>query len=271
MFLPYCSQDLWTGQANSTSPASSTAPGWYFSGHLILNAVLDELVASHGLRDATQIVLSGWSAGGFGVYHNIDWLAARFPAARVVGAPIAGYEFYAWPYGGKGNTGPSALADFSAGAMASGAYNALWQSYVPPACLADHAADPGACLLPGLSYGYITTPLFIIEAQGDSVVLMYHDSVPNLKNRKSVTPPVRAYMAGFAANQSVCLAAALAPKSGDGVFNPSCFIHTGFKNSFTINGTGYLDAFRAWLGGASVKLADKCAVGEVLCNPTCPL
>ena len=86
VFLPYCSQDLWTGQATRPSPANSSAPGWYFSGHLILGAVLDELVASHGLGRATQIVLSGESAGGFGVYHNVDWLAARFPAARVVGA-----------------------------------------------------------------------------------------------------------------------------------------------------------------------------------------
>ena len=155
--------------------------------------------------------------------------------------------------------------------MAAGAYNALWQSFVPPACLAAHAADPGACLLPCLSYGFVQAPLFIIEAQGDSVVLMDHDSVPKLTNRKSVTAPVQRYMAAFAANQSACLAAALGPKSSDGVFNPSCFIHTGFKESITIGGTGYIAAFRSWLGGASVKLTDKCAEGEVLCNPTCPL
>ena len=272
VFLPYCSQDLWTGQrANATSPAGSAAPGWYFAGHEILGAVLDALEAAHGLSAASEIIMSGESAGGFGVYHNVDWLAQRYPRARVVGAPIAGFEFYAWPYTGAGNTGPSELADFSAAAMAHGTYNVLWDSFVPPACLADHSTDPGACLLPSLSYGYVQAPLFIMEAQGDSVVLKDHDSVPGLKSRSAVTPPVQAYMAAFAANQSACLAPAMAPKSADGVFNPSCFIHTGFTSTIKIAGQGYLDAFRSWLGGAAVKLADKCAGGEVLCNPTCPL
>ena len=51
VFLPYCSQDLWTGQANTTSPAGSPAPGYYFSGHIIFGAVLDEL-ASHEMGAA---------------------------------------------------------------------------------------------------------------------------------------------------------------------------------------------------------------------------
>jgi hypothetical protein len=69
----------------------------------------------------------------------------------------------------------------------------------------------------------------------------------------------------------------MAPKTADGVFNPSCFIHTAFTSSITIadkatgRRVGYLEAFRAWLGGAAVKLADECAAGTVLCNPTCPL
>ena len=40
VFIPYCSQDLWTGQR--TSPSSDTW-GYYFSGHLVIDAVLSEL------------------------------------------------------------------------------------------------------------------------------------------------------------------------------------------------------------------------------------
>ena len=56
----------------------------------------------------------------------------------------------------------------------------------------------------------------------------------------------------------------MAPGSKDGVFNPSCFIHTGFQENFTIatasgEKIGYLAVFRRWLGapgrpGESVKL-----------------
>ena len=68
------------------------------------------------------------------------------------------------PYTGPGHTA-SALTDFSEGAMAGGAYNRLWDSFLPPKCLAAHSSDPGACLLPSLSYGFVDAPLFIIEAQ----------------------------------------------------------------------------------------------------------
>ena len=82
----------------------------------------------------------------------------------------------------------------------------------------------------------------------------------------------------FAINQSVCLRGIFLNSSKDGLFNPSCFIHTAFANSITVaddatgSRVGYLEAFRSWfLDGKSVKLADRCPDGEVLCNPTCPL
>ena len=122
VYLPYCSQDLWSGRRTSASPETY---GYYFSGHLIFQAVLESLEATHDLRGASEIILTGTSAGGFGVYTNLDYVAQRYPSAKVVGAPIAGFEFYAWPYHGPGHTS-STLADFREVAMASGKYNQLW-------------------------------------------------------------------------------------------------------------------------------------------------
>lgn len=270
VFLPYCSQDLWAGQRTATSNATY---GFYFSGHHVLSAVVDALVTGHHLNTASEIVLTGMSAGGFGVYLNVDWLAARFPSARVVGAPIAGFEFYAWPYEGPGHTS-SSLADFRAAAMASGAYNRLWNATVPPACARAYPDELGACLLPCFTYEHVSTPLFIMEAQSDSVVLMGHDWLP----QPSLPIPAaqKAYMAQFTQNQTRALAAAARPQSKHGFFNPACFFHTGFTHEFTLatasgERISYLQAFRRWLGGEAVRLADVCDDGEVLCNPTCPL
>lgn len=47
--LPYCSQDLWTGTVSA--PTASTF-GYYFSGHLLLEAVLDALDAQVSPRGA---------------------------------------------------------------------------------------------------------------------------------------------------------------------------------------------------------------------------
>ena len=59
VWLPYCSQDLWTGNASSRSPTSSPAPGWYFSGHAIFGSVLDALTG-HGLGNASQVHLPSY-------------------------------------------------------------------------------------------------------------------------------------------------------------------------------------------------------------------
>ena len=86
-----------------------------------------------------------------------------------------------------------------------------------------------------------------------------------------LSPPLQTYFSDFAANQTKCLSQAMSSKSVDGVFNPACFIHTKFTKKITIAGMNYLQAFVAWLQGGKVKLADQCAPGTVLCNPTCPL
>jgi hypothetical protein len=161
VYMPYCSQDLWTGQRTA---ASAETFGLFFSGRWIVKATLDYLSATHDLKSATEVILSGNSAGGFGVYSNVDFLQEYLPRAKVLGAPIAGYEFYAWPYTGPGHTS-SSLADFRAVAMAGGAYNKLWNAVTPGDCLTKHATDPGACLLPCFSYTSVKAPLYIIEAQ----------------------------------------------------------------------------------------------------------
>ena len=82
VYMPYCSQDLWYGQRTAVSPETF---GLYFSGRHIIRATLDTLAATHDLKGATEVILSGNSAGGFGVYNNVDYLQSYLPQARVVG------------------------------------------------------------------------------------------------------------------------------------------------------------------------------------------
>jgi hypothetical protein len=91
VFIPYCSQDLFSGQRTATSPDTF---GVYFSGAHIFSAVLDELIASYGLKGAENIILSGDSAGGIATWLHVDRLASRVPTARVANVPFAGFYFY---------------------------------------------------------------------------------------------------------------------------------------------------------------------------------
>ena len=259
--LPYCSQDLWTGTRTAPSPDSF---GFYFSGHLILEAVLDALDASGGgsggLKNATDIVLTGESAGGMGVWPNLDWLAARYPNARVSGAPIAGFYFFAHPYYGPGHTS-SKLADFREAAW-PGHYE-LWSSFVDADCA---KALPGwHCILANYTYPYIQSKVFITESLTDKVVTLYHDYVPYQDPHWS--KEVLAYFGHWKDNMTQGLSPAMDKDSPNGVFAPACFIHTEFNAlSPILNGHSYLAAFAEWYAGASVKLQDDCGV---LCNPTC--
>ncbi len=262
VFIPYCSQDLWTGQR---TVANNDTYGYYFSGHLILEAVLDELDDVGNLKDAKNIILTGESAGGIGVWPNVDWLAERYPSARTVAAPIAGFYFFAYPYHGPEHTS-SGLADFRKEAWPQ--HYKLWDSFVDQDCK-DNLGEPAYCILSNNSFPFINVNAFIIEAQTDKVVLQYHDWIPANQD-PNWSNPIQNYFKQWKNNMTIGLQPSLDEQSNNGVFNPACFIHTTFTpTSPILNGMNYLQAFQAWFfkEEESVKLQDDCGI---LCNPTCP-
>lgn len=101
---PYCTQDLHSGQVISPSEDNWNL---YFSGHHVLTATLDNLDKLYHLKEATEIILFGVSAGGIGVWMNVDYIAQRYPKARVTAATVAGHYFYATYYTGVNHTSPS--------------------------------------------------------------------------------------------------------------------------------------------------------------------
>lgn len=262
--VPYCTQDLHTGQRVTRDPA---AYNLYFAGHHVFEAVLDALDnQTPSLRDATDIVLSGDSAGGIGVWPHLNWLQARYPKARVVGAPIAGFYFYAYPYQGVNHT-TSTLSDFRPPAWPQ--HFALWQSFVDAACAGNHSADPSPCLLANYSLPYVGVEVFAAEAQTDAVQLTAHDWVPAAYVDM---PPERAYLAAWRDNMTAALAPLLDPSQPRmGAFNPACFIHTDFyTDKPKIAGKSYMDAFEDFYfrrtPPAGYKLADDCGI---MCNADC--
>ena len=219
VMLPYCSGDLHMG---TRTAASADTFGLFFSGHLVLNETLNALEAAHGLGSATDILLSGDSAGGIGTWPHVDWLAGRFPSARVTAAPLAGMYFYAYPYTGPNHTS-SVLASFAPEGIEL--LHGLYQPFLNEACAAAHAArgaSPAPCMLSNYSYPYVRSAVFVTEAQTDQVQLLDHDDVPPAYVRQ---PEEEAYIAEWAANMSVALGAALDPaNSKDGAFSPCVWV-----------------------------------------------
>ena len=228
---------------------------------------------------------------------NLDYLQERLHRlnrkVRVVGAPIAGFYFYANnPYQGPDHTS-SGLANFSESGMAA-AYS-LWQSYVDQTCLQakmkNNPADPHACIFSAYSYPYIKAETFIIEAQTDQVVLEAHDWVPSAPTL--CNNPELQYVASWRDEMLQHLNEHHIfdlNNHHSGAFVPACYTHTGFDHSKpkitpTTSSTSlnFYEALGNWYfkrtPSSEYKLYDQCkpiddleqinAQQNIFCNPSC--
>ncbi|CAI5476542.1 unnamed protein product, partial [Closterium sp. Yama58-4] len=70
-----------TGSTKSTKSSALPTAAIYLDGWNIIQAVIQDLVQKRGMRSASQILLSGSSAGGQATVNLCDWLASSFPSA----------------------------------------------------------------------------------------------------------------------------------------------------------------------------------------------
>ena len=269
--VPYCSQDLHSGQRTT---ASDETWGLYFSGHLILEAILDDLDKKYDLNSASEIILTGASAGGIGVWMNIDYIAKRYRNTRVTAATIAGYYFFATYYNGENATSPGSMADFRESGIEK-AYK-LYDAYVDTSCKEHYESlneNPSACMLANNSIPFIESDSYAIQAQTDQTVLTGHDCWPQ---DYMFEAPEQQFMNDFSKNMSIGTSTLMSDNSGrkTGLFSVACYIHGDFSHTQpTINGLSYIDAFNNFYFNydndpSTYRLEDSCGV---LCNPTCPI
>lgn len=264
----YCSMDFWAG---GRTEATGETFGLYFSGRKVLEGILGDLDAFHGLEEANEILFTGLSGGSVGVAHYLDRMAARYPKARVTGVMSSGFYFQSTHYTGPGSTFAVPHGDLSEKALP--ALHHLWNASVDESCAAAMGANEHwRCLLVNNSYPYVSTPKFIAQAQTDSGELFMHEMMPALFANGALTadalsPELRGYLSEYSHNMSIALAAPMASTSPDGVWSPACYSHRKFGDCL-VGGKTFNNAFASWyVGGQQVKLADTCGI---LCNPTCP-
>jgi hypothetical protein len=281
VFIKYCSGDLFSGAQKAPSPASW---GLQFSGHEIVRATLHTLIADHALASADLIVWSGDSAGGMGCMLSLDFVAdlvhKHNPDTRVLGAPIAGYYFSNdQPYNG---TSPAAVKYIPWTFAALQQYYTTWSAVVPARCRKATPAAPWKCLIGVAILPTLATPVFIMEAQTDRVVMPLHDGLPHVwydkvhpvcRNTVADCPEsVLKYMSRWRQQMMTALiGSAEKLPSTVGFFHPSCLVHTEFKwEGPFLSGMNYLQAFGLWAfrreASQTVRLYDTCGV---MCNPSC--
>lgn len=222
----YCSSDDWSGaKAGAGTFNASDDTTWNFQGRAILDAAIADLKANHGLNSATEVMLTGQSAGGLGVYVNTNDVAKMVPtSARFVSYSDAAFYDEVNVF----NPGVAAPYDDPSQAPAQdstkGVGIVLWNGTGDAACaaLATTNAEQLGCynsqqLL--AANGTITLPMLVSEAQQDQAQLSSNGVTAFAGN---LTSQEQAYIQYFAAN----MRAGLATTNGNvSIFSPDVLVH----------------------------------------------
>lgn len=159
VYMHYCDGGLWTGSIADPVPLSDY-PGEVlsFRGGANAWAIFNDLLDNQGMGAATDVVVSGQSAGGIAAYNYIDLFAAALPAATKVSGLMDSGFFLPLDYPGCDY---KSQVDWIFENMGS-------QDYLNPACLTAQASSPGNCMFAQYMVPVTETPMFGIQSRFDS-------------------------------------------------------------------------------------------------------
>lgn len=152
VYLAYCDGGSWTG-SNQDAVYYQGTP-LYFRGKWNKEAVFANLSAA-GMSDATNILVTGCSAGGLATYQHVDYIAQLFPEAVVKAAPVSGFFLPIGNMQGVDVYTQEMQAVFEMQNSTSG---------VHPGCLAANPSNPSMCIFAPYVYPHIASPVFILNS-----------------------------------------------------------------------------------------------------------
>mgnify|MGYP001192617555 CR=1 FL=1 len=244
VFAPYCTGDMHSGQRTE---ATNETFGLYFSGYHNVMASINYLSTNYNLNSTkSTLVWSGGSAGGVGVFSTLDAVASQLPDVRVVGAPVGGFPAEITWSTTKGSTPPS--EDVRTSAFAKN--NALFDAILPFTCAKTlGASESYKCGVPHIAYQYLQTPTFILEAITDVVITCGFEGMPCKPVWKAFLNPDNWHRwSEYGINATTMFSATVGKSQRDGLFAPSCLLHTGFTlDGPLIDGVNGVQATWNWM------------------------
>ena len=164
VFVSYCDGASYAGDVEEPRTANGTASPVYYRGKRIVDAVIQTLVADFGLGSATEVLLTGDSAGGMAVYLMADRVHAQLESAaprlrkyRV--APMSGMFLKHSNFDGDPVFPDSMKSIFEF-------TNA--RSSVSSDCVASRPAESQwECFLPQVAYAHMTSRIFVLNSAFD--------------------------------------------------------------------------------------------------------
>ena len=261
-------------------------------GRQILKSVLDVVLHEWGMAATLEeVVLTGCSAGGTGVYFNVDWVHRYVASQLTHGRPLKtrGFGNAGWFLDTNSATwdgaGWNGIPGIQRGADEKLFHYAGLSQTLSTECQKSYApvGEPWKCAMSQYLYPFLEQPTLVLQSSYDLNQLV--TGGPRCVGQSiSRGIPERPFPDTFSncttAEVEVidrygdALNASLFGARRGAVFAPTCTIHcyTNFWTSIAIGGTRMADAIGAFQRAdnpAGMLWYDKCRGGN--CNPTCPV
>eukprot|EP00039_Didymoeca_costata_P003304 m.66724 g.66724 ORF g.66724 m.66724 type:complete len:445 (+) comp11829_c0_seq1:35-1369(+) len=138
----------------------------WMRGRPSFNAVVADLQQNHGMSAATEVILTGSSAGGLAVLYNLDHFAGLLGQnVRLTGFPDAGFFLDAMNVNGEYYYRNNFIA-------ADPVWNITGSGGTNKACLASQSkATAWKCLMAQYIIPYLQTPLYVLNSAYDAYQL----------------------------------------------------------------------------------------------------
>ena len=227
VYLPYTDGGSQVGDLEA--PVKIGARTIFYRGARIRRAAAAYLLANTELSSATDVVLTGGSAGALSTFlHADEWRAELPSGATIVAVPDSGF-FRDWtqPSGPTSNASYHSKMTWVATRM---------NASLPAACVRANSADPTRCIFAEHVAPTLVTPFFPLQSQYDAFQVQ-----AELGTNKAAA--VNAYGAELTA---VLLKQLVSAHPTAGVFLDSCFHHTRFWGNITIDGDVAAQALQSW-------------------------
>jgi len=242
VYLSYCDGGSFVGDA----VANDAQGALHFRGRAIKEATLAALLAHYKLASASEVVVSGSSAGGLAAFIHADWWCDAIRAAtkgslgKCVALPDSGYFL---DYESPRATAVPPPASYRGGyyreymAWAFDAFNATGGLHAD--CVASMAVrgTQNLCMFAEHTAPFIHTPLFALQSEYDSWQRYF--VLDTQRNAQALGDNITARL----------MASSIDPHPENGAFISACAYHTGGWDWLKIDGDWQHEAFASWYAG----------------------
>lgn len=227
--LIYCDGGSFSGRNQTTTTVAGKE--LHFKGNFILEAVIATLKEEYGLGSASDVVISGGSAGGLATYLHVDqWRNSLPPSTFVVAMPDGGF-----------------FLDWNASKPAESAHSYAYElraifhdfnASVNQECMMEVKAsgiDESICMLAEHTVAFIQTPLFALQSVVDQWQLENELGSKDVESTNEYREATTSR-----------ILTAFGNRFDRGGFIDSCVHHCGMWDELFIDGVRMADAFSSW-------------------------